>query len=58
MENFKPVLCQKCLICNVEQLQAEIKQLKSTMRSIHQRALNAAPIHDIVVLSEEALKGE
>ena len=41
-----------------KQLRAELKNLRGIMKSINQRAMNAAPIHDIVVLSEQALEGE
>ena len=40
----------------IEQLQKDKKKFKGIMRSIHQRALNAAPIIDIVVLSRQALE--
>lgn len=41
----------------IVRLQAEIAKLKSYMRGINRRALNAAPINDIAHISTEALSG-
>lgn len=58
--DYKPS-SERCTHCElrdekIEQLQKDKKKLKGIMRSIHQRALNAAPIIDIVVLSRQALE--